>query len=745
MGIDNVAIQTFNSSGSQSVCRANKYKEDTLIESDFLTKCTTRYISGTGQTVVQGSITGFPVGLPSNASNHDTFNMPDDIDAISNIILTGRMTFDIPESTSALATNIGAEFAGSSALYFSNTMFLSIIDKIEIKLGGLIIDTISSDTIFSRNTTEISGDVCTFSGSSQTGTECPNIYTNVNQARVVSAGNNSPPQRSGCARIKDNIVEWSISVPFTGRGSKMSDAFLQAGSSTNTLSMKVYYKQFNPLNTNLIPTPRDRTHATPAGTDSKSTHPKNSYPDGRAYWPVFGYHHLTDESMMANNWKFSTSATVTTHMMTETEKNFIRNNVVNRVLKTSETLEYQTPEKLVNVNSLSTPAQPSRLEKPQGEFREISFDVSTFDCNCSHILLSLREPSGNQNGGFSPTPNGWPHTKGWLYDLSKTADTAHSTAKALLSAGLQATFTGPEYGPWPLKPFYDGWWSGEDNFESSGPLIPSKNMGEFDTHNFCPVKHTRLTSDTNMRDGDKGNDNNGIQMDLGYDLITWNPRGLDLATISPLQATASLALANAAASSAAGDTAGVQTYEAQAAAANTSIQNLRIAAAAALDKTRLIGASADFYPNTGVYGYPDNWLHSVELVIGGERTGFIPSTALKSSNLEEFGLKSIDQQGGIYVLKLADSAFSTSGIPFAKCNNIKLNIRINNSIYAGSDTSDAAAFAAGTKSWSFGKISVDSTFIDPASTWGRLQPKLVATACGTTIQTTVGGSISLAA
>ena len=56
MGISNVAIKTFNSTGSQSVCRANKYKEDTLIESDFLTKCNTKYINGTGQTVVVGSM-----------------------------------------------------------------------------------------------------------------------------------------------------------------------------------------------------------------------------------------------------------------------------------------------------------------------------------------------------------------------------------------------------------------------------------------------------------------------------------------------------------------------------------------------------------------------------------------------------------------------------------------------------------------------------------------------------------------
>jgi len=88
-------------------------------------------------------------------------------------------------------------------------------------------------------------------------------------------------------------------------------------------------------------------------------------------------------------------------------------------------------------------------------------------------------------------------------------------------------------------------------------------------------------------------------------------------------------------------------------------------------------------------------------------------------------------------LKLADSAFSTSGIPFARCNNIKLNIRINNSIYSGGRVGSSTTQGQGVEAL--------SGFITPAAAWGRLQPRLVATACGTTIQTTVGGSISLAA
>ena len=55
MGIDSVAIKTFNSSGSQSVCRASTADNTKLIESEFLTKCTTTYMNGSGMSFIPGS------------------------------------------------------------------------------------------------------------------------------------------------------------------------------------------------------------------------------------------------------------------------------------------------------------------------------------------------------------------------------------------------------------------------------------------------------------------------------------------------------------------------------------------------------------------------------------------------------------------------------------------------------------------------------------------------------------------
>ena len=680
MSISNVAINTFNSSGSQSVCRANKYAEDTLIESDFLTKCTTKYINGTGQTVVQGSMKAFPVGLPGQASNHDTFAMPDDIDAISNVILTARMAFDIPAGSDAGA-NL-ASFANSTAIYFSNTFLLTLINKVEIRLGGLVVDTLTSDSIFARNVTETDNS-CSMSGSTIDGQEYPNIYTNINRPSNVS---------HGTAAIKDNVIEWSVSIPFTGRSSKMPGAFLQAGSTTNSLTMKVHYNKFDP------------EMFAAAVAVPNTDHEHEGLHGAGGLWPIFGIQKLTSNTtMIPENWKFSTSATVTTHMITETEKNFIRNNVVNRVLKTSETLEYPTPRDLVRADFTSP--IPDNLDQqipgaPSGEYKQVSFDISKFECNCSHILLSLRVPGVSDDGSFANTKmtKAWPFSRGNRYVAgvagnpttisALTASTASPDAPA--AAAGQAGF-----GPWTTsgikkKPLFDGWWSGTDGKETAGPLVPENNDGDFMTNNLCPLRHKRYETEPT--------------------LIPWSPMFSD------------------------------PDY------GNAAVQKGSSYLVGPYNSGQLeyIGSdgyrnSDNFMPTMPIVGYTRDWLDSVELVIGGNRTGFIPASALKLTNVDEFGLKSSKDSGGIYMLKLSDEAFSTAGVPLSKCNNIKLNIRIRTSIY-GTTGAGTAAYDNGTA-----RRLVMSGF-NHSNDWTSLgSPKLVATAVGTTVQTTVGGSISFAA
>jgi len=190
MGIDNVAIKTFNSTGSQSVCRANEADETKLIESEFLTKCTTEYINGSGMSFISGSInlTQLKASKP-----YETFTLPSDVDAISEITL--QMSF------------------GSSGGGVSSTFILDLISKVEIKLGNLVVQTILPGDIYARNLTE--------------------------SGYVVSV-NTYQSASSGLYATADNI-DFALSIPFTGRSTGVNKSFLQAGAVTNNLTMKVYY------------------------------------------------------------------------------------------------------------------------------------------------------------------------------------------------------------------------------------------------------------------------------------------------------------------------------------------------------------------------------------------------------------------------------------------------------------------------------------------------------------------------
>jgi len=190
MGIDNVAIKTFNSTGSQSVCRANEADETKLIESEFLTKCTTEYINGSGMSFISGSIDLTKL----KASNpYETFTLPSDVDAISEITLQMSL--------------------GASGANLSQTFILDLIKKIEIKLGNLVVQTILPGDIYARNLTE-SGYV-----------------VSVNTYQLASAS----------LYANADYIDFALSIPFTGRSTGVNKSFLQAGAVTNNLTMKVYY------------------------------------------------------------------------------------------------------------------------------------------------------------------------------------------------------------------------------------------------------------------------------------------------------------------------------------------------------------------------------------------------------------------------------------------------------------------------------------------------------------------------
>ena len=119
MGISNVAVKTFDSTGAQSLCRTNDYKGDEEIKSSFISKCQKMYISGSGETVIAGSLRTFPTTTKAT----DTFYINSDTDAISDITL--NIEFKLRA--------IDVTFAGTWMAHVAKDIILSLIDKVEIK------------------------------------------------------------------------------------------------------------------------------------------------------------------------------------------------------------------------------------------------------------------------------------------------------------------------------------------------------------------------------------------------------------------------------------------------------------------------------------------------------------------------------------------------------------------------------------------------------------------------------------
>ena len=159
MGLSTVTPRSFNSSGAQSVCRANQPQPEIPIESQFLTQCNLEYIHGSGESVVRGSLGSLPLdSQPSDPSNQDFFYLESDVDAISGMDLTVSLTFPTPQSnqdSNGKYPKLDAQRRFPSVVSsVSKDFLLSIINRIEVRVGGLTVQRITPEEIWQRNLTE---------------------------------------------------------------------------------------------------------------------------------------------------------------------------------------------------------------------------------------------------------------------------------------------------------------------------------------------------------------------------------------------------------------------------------------------------------------------------------------------------------------------------------------------------------------------------------------------------------------
>lgn len=447
MGLSTVTPRAFNSTGSQSICRANAPNDDVLIESQFLTQCNMEYINGTGETFVRGTLNKLPTtSVASSIENQDIFNLESDVDAISDISLSISLDF-ATQTDSTLWNGIMAANAGANAHPVVSTVtkdfLLSMINRIEIRVGGLTIQTILPEEIFMRNLTEqvttslddwlsncVTGDNKDSFNPQPSGivigssTRVQGKF-NANEIRLLSTvnrGNNIIIVRDGTR------LTWSLSLPFTGRSNNMRNCFLQAGAVSNSISISVFYNSAFP--------------SAQTGSKQFAADTTASLTTGRGVYSLirdFNFAWDTNNSIPATELPGKTFAntyrswlTVKNHTFTDTESNFVQQNIINRIITASQSVSREI-ELGETSNPMNTPRTGislfahtntikhgiytdlhlpdwsdtvvlSPVKYTNRETIPITVDLSNFDLIASHLLIGAFASVHNTDGSLSVPP-----------------------------------------------------------------------------------------------------------------------------------------------------------------------------------------------------------------------------------------------------------------------------------------------------------------------------------------------------
>jgi len=334
MGINNLAVQTFSSSGSQSVTRANKADSSRQITSEFISRAPVQYIHGSGMSVINGSLKQLPVA----AAKTETFSIPNNIDAISDMILN-------------LTLSIGAPSAGGfdcSGIFYSKTFLVDIIDRIEIKMGGLLIQTIYNGDIYIRNYSELG-----------TLTTDENSFKNKINSFYLDTGS-----IIGYSTGSAQEISFSLSIPFIGRCETKDRSFLQTGSFTKNLTVTIIY------------------HECASSASAANT--------GLTSIPFL-------QNGLSSSTRIDTKLCILSHIITDTEKNFMKQNIVNRVMNTSSGMRIEKITRLLSGTGTS----------------DIEIDLDAIDINVTHIGFCLNVDVFNQvetaADGATPADVGYPN------------------------------------------------------------------------------------------------------------------------------------------------------------------------------------------------------------------------------------------------------------------------------------------------------------------------------------------------
>ena len=301
----NLPFVTYRDTGIQSVTTTISPIEDENVVSKFLSQGSRVYLNGSNDVVLDQDLGGTSYSISSMPS-YLTFTVPDDGDAISKIQFSYSFNFN---QTSTSPNSL-----------MSKTLGLELINKVEVRVGNQIWQTLTPQDILSRMVTE--GD---FSSEKE-------IFDSITSIRGEKITNNITKyeDRYYTVPVGKYVVSGTIDLGiFSGSGDKLN-SFIQAGAPNNDILVKIY---LNSLKTSS----------------------------------------LYEINTTVEN--FTPSLIVKRHIFTEVEKKYIRDNVINSVIHTSQNIS--------DVLSIGT--------FPTGTASPFTFtlDLSNININASHLLLGV--------------------------------------------------------------------------------------------------------------------------------------------------------------------------------------------------------------------------------------------------------------------------------------------------------------------------------------------------------------------
>lgn len=311
---------TFTAGGTQSVRTAVDNSENPI--SSFLSADPKKYLSGANTVVIEETVKGTDNNSKiNNLAEYVTFRLPDDCDAISDVLF--HYEFIIGTGSDALA---------ATNAKISKTIALELIDKVEVRVGNHVWQTLTAADIFARIATE------NYNGS---GGEVVDSFTTARAPGPVI--DNSKGFTIEMETEYDKYISGDLDLKlFMGAGRRIN-SFIQAGAPNNQIDIRIY---FNTIGVSSL-----------------------------------------DTASITNSQDFKASLIVTKHTFTAVEREYVRSNIVNSVINTSQNKTQYLKYLGVTV--------------PSGDHTEVAYsiNINDFNLNTSHILVSVQQSPY----GSSPT------------------------------------------------------------------------------------------------------------------------------------------------------------------------------------------------------------------------------------------------------------------------------------------------------------------------------------------------------